>query len=154
MRVLVLPMRVMIVWNVRVQHFPFPGAKAYEDKLLSCWKKIETELTASVMKKKERFKTYEVWTKQVKTCEFWGSPLFPSYVQHKKQEIKQSIHLAYASLTQGCLELYAVRSLEKEDFLQNSLVLSCFVKMRKRTRKMYSPMDDERWEKSTSAFDT
>ena len=59
----------------------------------------ETELTASVLKKKNR-NTQEVkrtlfnWTKQDKTCKFSRKSSFSSYVQHKnRQKKKSSIYL-------------------------------------------------------------
>ena len=58
-------------------------------------KKSETELTASVVKKRskthKKLKMHFNWTKQDKTCKFSRKSSFSGYVQHKNKRIIQLI---------------------------------------------------------------
>ena len=59
---------------------------------------LETELTASVLKKgpkhKRLYRTLFNWIKQDKTCKISRKSSFSSYVRHKNKKNKQLIYLA------------------------------------------------------------
>ena len=77
-----------------------PGGKNQVKQQQKCQgkQKSETELTASVLKKRSKThkrlkRTLFNRTKQDKTCNFRGSPLFLSYIQHKKVKTLSSLRL-------------------------------------------------------------